>query len=209
MSNPSQDEESFGFVKSRLYALTSRWRRRFIEFVADDIKSKNPRSVLDIGCGTGDILIQLRRLGIELYGVDPSMFMLELAEKKFRKFDPNLLSRVHLSRGNNRHIPFDKEFDVIFSSLSFHHWKNRNESIPDILARLSPHGEFVIYEYDRDALSYIRRLAMGKHALSTADVKDLRFDEYASAIQHSGSVIIVSFKRINPQNSHETPLHTI
>ncbi|MGO9645405.1 MAG: class I SAM-dependent methyltransferase [Candidatus Bathyarchaeia archaeon] len=197
----SQDEESFGFVKSRLYALTSRWRRRFIQFVADDIRSRNPRSVLDIGCGTGDILIQLRKLGIELYGIDPSSFMLELAEKKIRDSDPNhQLSTVHLSRGNNRHIPFDREFDIIFSSLSFHHWKNRDESIPDILARLSGHGEFVIYEYDRETMSFLRRLAMGKHALSAADVEGLRFDGYAGRVEHGGSVIVVSFKRIIAEN---------
>ncbi len=193
----SYSEESFGFVKSRLYALTSRWRRRFIQFVAADIRSRNPRSVLDIGCGTGDILIQLRRLGIELYGIDPSSFMLELAEKKIRDSDPNhQLSAVHLSRGNNRHIPFDRKFDIIFSSLSFHHWNNRDECIPDILARLSPNGEFVIYEYDRETMSFLRRLAMGKHALSAADVEGLRFDGYVGRIEHGGSVIVVSFKRI-------------
>jgi len=197
-----EDEESFGFVKSRLYALTSHWRRRFIRFVADDIRSRNPRSVLDIGCGTGDILIQLRRLGIELYGIDPSPFMLELAEKKIRDSGPNHeLSPVFLSRGNNRYIPFEREFDIIFSSLSFHHWKGRDESVPDILARLSGHGEFVIYEYDGEAMSFLRRLVMAKHTLSSVDVEGLRFDGYARVVQHSGSVIIVSFKKTFSKNS--------
>jgi len=197
----SQDEESFGFVKSRLYALTSHWRRRFIQFVADDIKSRKPRSVLDIGCGTGDILIQLRSRGIELYGIDPSSFMLELAEKKIRNSDPNHeLSPVSLVRGNNKHIPFDRKFDLIFSSLSFHHWKERDESIPDILGRLSGYGEFVIYEYDRETMSFLRRLVMGKHSLSASDVEGLRFDGYAGRVQHNGSVIVVSFKKI--EESH-------
>ncbi len=197
----SQDEESFGFVKSRLYALTSHWRRRFIQFVADDIKSRKPRSVLDIGCGTGDILIQLRSRGIELYGIDPSSFMLELAEKKIRNSDPNHeLSPVSLVRGNNRHIPFDRKFDLIFSSLSFHHWKERDESIPDILGRLSGYGEFVIYEYDRETMSFLRRLVMGKHSLSASDVEGLRFDGYAGRVQLNGSVIVVSFKKI--EESH-------
>ncbi len=197
----SQDEESFGFVKSRLYALTSHWRRRFIQFVADDIKSRKPRSVLDIGCGTGDILIQLRSRGIELYGIDPSLFMLELAEKKICNSDPNHEpSPVSLVRGNNRHIPFDRKFDLIFSSLSFHHWKERDESIPDILGRLSGYGEFVIYEYDREKMSFLRRLVMGKHSLSASDVEGLRFDGYAGMVQHNGSVIVVSFRKI--EESH-------
>jgi SAM-dependent methyltransferase len=157
--------------------------------------------VLDIGCGTGDILVQLRGLGIELYGVDPSLFMLGLAEKKIRDSDPNHeLSPVFLSRGNNRHIPFDREFDVIFSSLSFHHWKCRDESIPNILARLSGHGEFVIYEYDGEAMSFLRRLIMGKHTLSEVDVKGLRFEGYSAKVQHSGSVIVVSFKKTLSKN---------
>jgi len=190
----SQNVESFGFVKSRLYDLTSHWRRRFVQFVADDIRSRNPRSVLDIGCGTGDVLVHLRGLGIQLYGIDPSPFMLELAEKNIGRSGPNSLA-ISLSLGNNRYIPFDREFDIIFSSLSFHHWEERNKSIPAILAKLSPRGEFVIYEYDRETLSFLRRYVMGKHSLSAADVAGLQFGDYTKRVERSGSVIIVSLQK--------------
>jgi len=188
----SQNVESFGFVKSRLYNLTSHWRRKFVQFVADDIRSRNPRSALDIGCGTGDILVHLRGSGIELFGIDPSPFMLELAKKNIGRANPHSLPPVNLCRGNNRRIPFDREFDIIFSSLSFHHWEERNKSIPAILAKLSRRGEFVIYEYDRETLSFLRRSVMGKHSLSKADVEALHFDGYTKRVAHSGSVIIVS-----------------
>jgi len=189
-------EESFGLVKSRLYALTARWRRKFIHFVANDVKSRNPESVLDVGCGTGEILSMLRNLEIELYGIDPSPFMLELAEKKIRKANPTSKpSRVHLSQGNSKLIPFARKFDIIFSSLSFHHWNDRDESIPNILERLNENGEFVIYEYDREAMSYMRGLIAGKHALSEADVKGLTFNGYSKRVERNGSIIIVSFKK--------------
>ena len=189
-------EESFGLVKSRLYSLTAHWRRKFIHFVANDVKSSNPRSVLDIGCGTGEILNMLRNLEIDLYGIDPSPFMLELAEKKIREMNPTTKPiKVHLSRGNSRIIPFERKFDIIFSSLSFHHWNDRDKSIPNILERLNENGEFVIYEYDRETMSYLRRLIAGKHALSEEDVKELTFNGYTKRVERNGSIIIVRFKK--------------
>lgn len=192
----TQGEENFGSVKSRLYTLTARWRRRFIDFVANDLLSRNPRSVLDIGCGTCDVLMRLRNHEIELYGIDPSPYMLTLAKKKIGySADNTELSDVYLSLGNSRLIPFDKKFDMIFSSLSFHHWKNREESIPYILTRLNENGEFTIYEYDSDALSFLRRMVAGKHALSTNDVKGLGFDGYKKIIELREPFIIVRFKK--------------
>jgi len=192
----ARGEENFGSVKSRLYSLTARWRRRFIDFVANDLLSRNPRSVLDIGCGVCDVLLQLRSREIELYGVDPSPHMLMLGKKKIGdSADDTALSKVYLSLGNSRLIPFDKKFDMIFASLSFHHWKNREESIPYILTRLNENGEFAIYEYDRDALSFFRRIVAGKHALSRNDVKGLGFDGYQKTIELSEPFIIVRFKK--------------
>jgi SAM-dependent methyltransferase len=140
--------------------------------------------------------MRLRSREIELYGIDPSPYMLTLAKKKVGDSADNTeLSDVYLSLGNSRLIPFHKKFDMIFSSLSFHHWKNREESIPYILTRLNENGEFAIYEYDRDALSFLRRMVAGKHALSTNDVKGLGFDGYKKTIELREPFIIVRFKK--------------
>ena len=192
-----QGEERFGAVRSRLYALTAPWRRSFVEFVADDVLSRNPRSVLDIGCGTCDILVQMRSNEIELYGIDPSPHMLELAEKKLRGsiHAATELSKVHLSPGSCRLIPFDRKFDTIFSSTSFHHWKNREESITHILARLNENGEFAIYEYNREALPFLQKLILGRHTLSADEVRELSFDGYEKTIEKSGLYLAVKFKK--------------
>jgi SAM-dependent methyltransferase len=153
--------------------------------------------VLDIGCGTGDALTRLRTHGIELYGIDPSPYMLKIAEEHIRHDHSGTRSSVHLSLGNNRHIPFGIKFDRIFSSISFHHWKNHEKSIPYILSRLTPNGEFTIYEYDKDALLVIRRAIFGKHSISELDVNELDFDGYKKTIEHSSSFIVIRIKKIS------------
>ncbi len=189
-------EENFGCIRSKLYSLTSPWRSRFVEFVANDVRSSNPRSVLDIGCGTGDVLSRLLTQfhGVKLYGIDPSPYMLKIAEEHSRHVS-GTKSSVHLGLGNNRHIPFDNKFDRIFSSISFHHWKNREQSIPYILSRLTSNGEFTIYEYDKNALPVIRRAIFRKHSISEFDVNELDFDGYKKRIEHSSSFIVIRFKK--------------
>lgn len=187
-------EENFGFIKSYLYGFTWRWRRKFIELVANDVKSRNPKSVLDIGCGTGEILNLLTNLGIELYGIDPSPFMLKIAKERITGWQQEG-SSVHLMQGNSRIIPFERTFDLIFSSLSFHHWRDRESCIPNILKRLGDIGEFVIYEYDRETMSRLRASIMRKHALSENEVRGLNFDGYRKSVEKASSMIIVRFKK--------------
>lgn len=188
-------EEKFGPIRSKLYALTLRWRSKFVDFVANDVRSSNPRSVLDIGCGTGDVLNRLRTPGIELYGIDPSPYMLKVAIENIRRAHSWAKPSVNLSLGNSKNIPFDNDFDRIFSSISFHHWKNREESIPYILSRLNSNGEFTIYEYNKDALPVIHRTIFGKHSISELEVNHLAFDGYKKTIEHSSSFIVIRFRK--------------
>lgn len=46
----------------------------------------NPKNCLDIGCGTGKLVLWLRRLGIDAYGIDISKNALDLADKSVRPF---------------------------------------------------------------------------------------------------------------------------
>lgn len=46
------------------------------------IREAGARSVLDVGCGTGELVISLAALGLEVVGVDPAGAMLDVARRK-------------------------------------------------------------------------------------------------------------------------------
>jgi len=53
---------------------------RYLHAEADLVEAFRPRRVLDAGCGTGRVAIELARRGIEVVGVDRSEAMLEVAQ---------------------------------------------------------------------------------------------------------------------------------
>src|SRR5262249_32834003 len=64
-----------------------------------------PRSVLDVACGTGNVLLELRRRGYQVAGVDNSAAMLAIAR---RKAGP----AVPLSCQDMRCFSLDRAFDA-------------------------------------------------------------------------------------------------
>jgi ubiquinone/menaquinone biosynthesis C-methylase UbiE len=77
--------------------------------------------ILDLGCGTGRFSEALAgHFAADVLGVDPSTKMLERAMNKCRN------SRVRYLRGQAEAIPLHSEsVDVVFISMSFHHFWNR------------------------------------------------------------------------------------
>ena len=72
-------------------------------------------TVLDIGCGVGASLQALLEHGLEVTGIDPSPYMLDMARK-------NMGERIDLYRGFAEELPFeDNSFNhaVFFTSLEF------------------------------------------------------------------------------------------
>jgi SAM-dependent methyltransferase len=71
--------------------------------------------ILDIGCGEGNHLIMFHRLGLDIYGVDASPYMIRRAEKRLK-------DRATLKVGVAGDLPFDdNEFDlaVLINTLEF------------------------------------------------------------------------------------------
>lgn len=67
----------------------------------------NPKSCLDVGCGTGDLVRVLRKFGIDAYGVEISEQALELADKSIKQF---------LKKGDIDHLPYeDESFDLVLT----------------------------------------------------------------------------------------------
>jgi SAM-dependent methyltransferase len=112
----------------------------------------NPRRMLDVGCGTGALLRKVaeRFPRADLTGVDPAPGMVEAATKAWRGDRP-----ARFVRAAAEHLPFDGgEFDLVTSTVSFHHWQDQWAGLHEIGRVLAPGGSVVLA--DMFAVSWLR-----------------------------------------------------
>jgi ubiquinone/menaquinone biosynthesis C-methylase UbiE len=69
--------------------------------------------VLELGCGTGRIALPLGRAGAHVVGIDRSEPMLARARQRVRR--AKLQARIHLIRGDIRHLPFAERFPLVMA----------------------------------------------------------------------------------------------
>lgn len=142
------------------WGLDRRWRRK----AARECLASQPEKMLDLCCGTGDLVIDIARLAtnnVELIGLDYSQPMLEIAARK-----AELLARkrnISFIHGDVANLPFpDGYFDCVGISFAFRNLTYKNplvrRYIAEILRVLSPGGRCVIVESSQPKKKIIRRL---------------------------------------------------
>jgi len=104
--------------------------------------------LLNIGCAHGPDFIPFRE-GFELYGIDISRKMLEMAQKYAVKYD----YLANLAEGDAVHLPYgDNTFDYAISVATYHHIKGENErlhALRELHRVLKPGGEAFITVWNR------------------------------------------------------------
>jgi ubiquinone/menaquinone biosynthesis C-methylase UbiE len=116
---------------------------KFVAPMYDEIVSRvmnvKPKRVLDLGCGTGNVLMRLEKHEeLKLHGLDLSENMIEIAKK-------NLSDRVELKIGDSEDIPWqDEAFDVVVCNASFHHYPNPEKVLLEIKRVLKSGGTLII-----------------------------------------------------------------
>ena len=92
--------------------------RRDIEFFVDAARSVKGE-VLELGCGTGRVLIATARAGVRILGLEPSSAMLAICREKISKEPGDVQSRViDLIEGDMRQFELNRKFDLI--TIPFH-----------------------------------------------------------------------------------------
>lgn len=106
----------------------SEYGKGLLEFVPENKR----QHILDLGCGTSILTAQLANLAGEVIGVDHSKNMIEKAQRQF--------SDIQFMVCDALALPFEKEFDVVFSNAVFHWISNHDALLNHIYKVLKPKG---------------------------------------------------------------------
>jgi trans-aconitate methyltransferase len=90
--------------------------------------------VLDLGCGDGQLTAKIAAAGAQVVGLDASAEM--LAGARARGLDVQL--------GNAEALPFDREFDAVFSNAALHWVRDQDAMLAGVHRALKPGGRFVV-----------------------------------------------------------------
>lgn len=104
--------------------------------------------VLDIGCGTGTFIIQIKHLysNVEIAGLDPDPKALSRAKRKIERDD----FVIQLDRGFSENLPYpDASFDRVFSSFMFHHLETdgKQRTLQEVRRVLKPGGSLHLLDF--------------------------------------------------------------
>jgi len=138
-----------------------RWWRKI---VAEECLKNNPKKVLDLCCGTGDLAVTVCRRGkrrLSLVGIDYSPLMLELARKKAASLDN--CQNISFIHGDAASLPFpDASFDCAGISFAFRNLTYKNplagKHLTEVRRVLTTGGRFVIVETSQPNSRLIRRM---------------------------------------------------
>jgi ubiquinone/menaquinone biosynthesis C-methylase UbiE len=142
--------------------------------------------VLEIGCGTGNLALLVKRThpGLEVTGLDPDPRALARAGRKARRSGLAL----RLDRGFADQLPYpDASFDRVLSSLMFHHLDagQRVASLREVLRVLRPGGSLHLMDMSGDGhgLHGLIRRGNAPHdnldEIIPAQLREARFSEPA------------------------------
>ena len=118
------------------FSLFQFWMKRFHKAVLEEVDKDKPASLLDISCGTGELLRELQDKDIALEGLDFSENMLGKAKEK-------LPASVKLQQGDVHCLPYQQDaFDIVVSTEAFHHYDEQLKALQEMV-RVSKHKVIV------------------------------------------------------------------
>ena len=116
------------------------WREKAIKEVLK-YSNKNPK-VLDVACGSGDMIEIWKKYTNNIIGLDPSKGMLEVAKKRFPE--------INFYQGFAQNLPFENEsFDCLSISFGIRNVVEIDKAIDEFYRVLKKNGILLILEFTK------------------------------------------------------------
>jgi len=105
------------YQKTKGKVLSKKW-----EEILEKLPLKKGMSVLDLGCGRGDVCFYLAKKGINVIGIDYSKDAIKLANDVLNLSTQNVRKRIKFYNQNAKDIDFRKDsFDIVIAFDFFEH----------------------------------------------------------------------------------------
>jgi len=130
------------------------WRKKLVRL----LKRQNPKYVLDVATGTGDLAITASHIGdIKIVGVDIAEEMLAVGQKKIKQ--KKLTDKITLSVGDSENLPFETEtFDAAMVAFGVRNFENLDKGLAEMYRVLSENSKVYILEFSMPEKFPIKQL---------------------------------------------------
>lgn len=166
------------------------------------VDSKPNLSVIDLGCGTGQLTSGIFGYleNPNIVGIDSSAEMLEKAEK-------HSTERLHFfQRSVEEQLELDEKFDLIIANASLQWCTDHEELFPDIISKIKKDGQLAVqvpYNHHfivHQLLSKIAETEPYKREFKTwvREYPVLKIDEYAKILYDNNGQDINVFEKVYP-----------
>ncbi|PLX19645.1 MAG: bifunctional demethylmenaquinone methyltransferase/2-methoxy-6-polyprenyl-1,4-benzoquinol methylase UbiE [Salinivirgaceae bacterium] len=122
------------------------WRKKVVK----ELKKKDPKRMLDVASGTGDLAIAaaMRMPNLKVEATDIAAVMLEKAQIKIEK--RKLSDRINVSIADAENLQFDAtQFDAVTAAFGVRNFEDVPKGLSEMYRVLKPGGKLIILEFSK------------------------------------------------------------
>ncbi|HYH82635.1 MAG TPA: methyltransferase domain-containing protein [Longimicrobium sp.] len=170
--------------------------------LAERVAAQPGHRVLDVGCGTGSLLVALKEAqpAAEVTGLDPDPHALAIARKKAAR--RGMVPR--LDQGFAGELPYgDGSFDRVVSSLMYHHLPaaEKERMLREVKRVLAPGGRFHMLDFAGPGTA--RRGFLARHIHPSHALKENEQERVLAGMRSAG---LADARVAGTLSSHAGPL---
>ena len=168
--------------------------------LVNQIHATENSKILDFGCGSGTLAIMIQKAypHASVTGVDVDPEILFIAEKKVSESG----LKIKLVKYDGINLPFDgKEvFDIVVSSLVFHHLSTNNKEVAlkEIYNALKSGGKFFILDFGKPRSIYTKiAFAIFRRLDGEENTRVNAYGHLSTFVKNSGFITVEELKLRN------------